>query len=1189
MSIDNRLRSANTGLSILEALQLPTSALLGVDSSAAAALADVGIRTVFDLGTSALFAQASMAATLTGSRVGAVPHDLFQQDLAQPADDDYSTLPIASLRALSNEAATALSAALDVTTIQELAFWPPRVAAHQMVGAAAGTTSTDVEDAAAERLRPEFGEYPTERVYFNRLVMLGMADSPAATPLSDPLSLDAIVDNPVVFGKPAIGGLATYAQSWYAEGITLGHMLHSLALAPGEATRLAVVDWSRRSRAASTEAIDENEQLNNSMDHSRAVSEVQNAVAKEMQSGGSMTSGWAHSESSADNLSLSLGGGVAGIYEGVAGVFGFGGGGSTASQSADTSFGASSTSWSVGSRSVMAEMSQRVNDRTEQHASAVRNRRASAVREVSQSEHEEISTRIVANYNHMHALTIQYYEVVQVYRVLTTLHSFERVLFVPFALLDFTKNNADAVVMRFQSALARAALSPRVRSLILDPEGSIEARSATRVDMPINVAVTAVVSGVTAMARARDAAADATSGVAGGTGGTGDTGGTRGDILTGPPPLALRRTLVRPGPIVEILPGDASLVSLSFEGVAVERVRIEQDGVPASDSTFAVPATTDQLDLATPIPLRRVTSVHIGTDGSAAAGTMFVRAESGGRQRSFGVPIEVTQNTRLQRAAYFAGDSADRRKELLEHLQANRAYYTQAVLGNLDSTSLVMLLSGVSWQGEPLVHQIEPNPIAVAGNYLVLGAPAEDDAPSGLNPSETWAALLRDREITRDRKDQRIVPIPTGGVFAEAVLGRSNSAEKLDITRFWNWQDSPIPIQPPEISPVSAASRAQPETLTPGQLGAPLVSMMSPSAVPDPAGLSAVLGAIASGNMFRDMSGLAGTQAMAGAASAGTLTAATEAGRIASDNFKAATQQATEMAKTAADLWKVWKSSENGKSGSGGSGGPGSGGISGDGARINQGRDLDRRGISSDGSGESSTGGAGLMSGPSLQDTLDEKLPGVTGNRSRELAYSDEATAASPGLMQETAEAWGVPVTPAAGSRAGAKKKTKPRDVILKITLTEGPFDQFAGDVKIHAWEGNPIGKRIWTREFAPTIDGKINSPKIRTAASVVTVNLFVRVGGVDPSLDQPAQTFDDVFVVPVDRQTAELKVEVETKGKAEDVDAPDKQTAIERFAFELQHQGLFTLGGSAVELDPGRYRVVVSYLTGKLKLNPVQ
>ena len=49
-----------------------------------------------------------------------------------------------------------------------------------------------------------------------------------------------------------------------------------------------------------------------------------------------------------------------------------------------------------------------------------RNRRASAVSEVSESGRVEQSTRVVANFNHMHALSIQYYEVVQTFRVTTS-------------------------------------------------------------------------------------------------------------------------------------------------------------------------------------------------------------------------------------------------------------------------------------------------------------------------------------------------------------------------------------------------------------------------------------------------------------------------------------------------------------------------------------------------------------------------------------------------------------------------------------------------------------------------------------------------------------------------------------------------------------------------------------------------
>ena len=997
MTINDHLRSAHSGLGLLQVLQLPTTALLGVDTNAGAALATAGIRTIFDLGTSALFAQAATAANLAATGFGDVPHDLLKDTVTDPQVGAVAALPLAALRVLSDQNAAALGAALAVETIKEFAFWPPRMVAHDMAGQAAGTRlgdQSEQEDAAADKLRPRFGEYPTERVYFKTLIMLGMAEAAASTPLSDPLLLDAIVDNPVGFGKPAIGALATYAQSWMAEGITLGHMLHSLALAPGEATRVAVVDWSRRSKAATTEAIDESEQLDNASNHARAVSEVQNAVANEMQKGESTTSGWAHSESTADNLSGSIGGGAAGSYGYITGVLGFGGGGSTTSQSADTTFGGQSDSWSLGSRSVMAEMSQRVNDRTEQHASSVRNRRASAVREVSETEHEQISTRIVANYNHMHALTVQDFEVVQVYRVMTELNAFRRVIFVPFALLDFTKPNAADVVSRFRGALLIAALTQRARSLLADQTGSIEVRAGLLVDAPV-VSTGGAGGVVNAGMTARLTVSSSPIQPVGGNAGALDAGNAT------PPTAApvVVRKVVRPGPIVEILSGDAALIALSFEAVPADRVLIEQDGVPAAAATFTVPANTDRIDFTGDILLRRVTSVSLATsDGIEHIGTMFVRYETAGRQFTFAIPIAAAATTRMQRVSFFSGDSADRQAELLAHLQANRAYYTQAVLRRLDSASLVMLLSGVSWQGRPLTDQIQPAPIAVTGNYLVLGAPAEDDEPSGLGDgTETWGGLLKTRAITFDQRDQRSIPIPTGGVFAEAVLGRSNSAEKLDITRFWNWQDSPIPLQPPEIAPVTAASRAQPESLTPGQLGAPVVNLVAPPAVPDPAGLAAVLGAIANGNMFRDMSGLAGLQAAVQSASAGTLSAATEAGRIASDNYKVATQQATEMGKAAADMWKVLK----GSGGSGGeanggrtTGGPASGGISGDGARINQGRDLDRRGITAASAGERVTD----MPSSEFQGGQSSIKPTV----SRELDYSDEAAAVSPGLVGAT-------------------------------------------------------------------------------------------------------------------------------------------------------------------------------------------
>src|SRR5262249_27160419 len=111
---------------------------------------------------------------------------------------------------------------------------------------------------------------------------------------------------------------------------------------------------------------------------------------------------------------------------------------------------------SSGQRNVGASLLQQVGDRTHQHAHTARSRRASVVREVSQSEHDGISTRVVTNYNHMHALTVQYYEVLQLFRTETSVARADRVVFIPFGLVDFMN---DALVLRFRAALIAAALN----------------------------------------------------------------------------------------------------------------------------------------------------------------------------------------------------------------------------------------------------------------------------------------------------------------------------------------------------------------------------------------------------------------------------------------------------------------------------------------------------------------------------------------------------------------------------------------------------------------------------------------------------------------------------------------------------------------------------------------------------------
>ena len=310
--------------------------------------------------------------------------------------------------------------------------------------------------------------------------------------------------------------------------------------------------------------------------------------------------------------------------------------------------------------------------------------------------------------------------------------------------------------------------------------------------------------------------------------------------------------------------------------------------------------------------------------------------------------------------------------DLIEHLNANKLHYSQAIYRSLDASSLALLLSPYSYEGKPVVQLIDPTPVTVSANYLVFKMHEEEFEPTeegedGERLLSEWGKWLKDHGISKSRVKTDLIPLPSGGVFAEAVLGRYNAAEKLDMTRFWNWQDSPIPIAAPEIAPVEVTSRGTPEDLKPGQLGAPVVSIVNPTALPDPTGLPAVLQAIQNGNMFRDMSGLAATMALAQTGMSAASQGATAAGAQAGTNAAVAAQLLSDLAKTAASVLTMGVGGAIGGAAGGllgaGGGSGGGGNISNAGALINQGRSMTQR--SAGGSVSGGGGGSGVRMGGS--------------------------------------------------------------------------------------------------------------------------------------------------------------------------------------------------------------------------------
>jgi protein involved in polysaccharide export with SLBB domain len=177
---------------------------------------------------------------------------------------------------------------------------------------------------------------------------------------------------------------------------------------------------------------------------------------------------------------------------------------------------------------------------------------------------------------------------------------------------------------------------------------------------------------------------------------------------------------------------------------------------------------------------------------------------------------------------------------------------------------------------------VEPTPLEVFGSYvaypLVKQVSTIDDtvvvdiaaALNGNDPALRQRAIDQlaamsdaDRQFVLDRlplasaKSERLITLPTRGVFAEGKLGHCNISEEIDNTRFWDWQSSPIPIQAPNIGtiqPVTPTPQQQPGT-TPTTFPSSLVNIVNPTAAPDPVGLAAALTLLGTPDIFRDMSG----------------------------------------------------------------------------------------------------------------------------------------------------------------------------------------------------------------------------------------------------------------------------------------------------------------------------------------------
>ncbi|MFG2113739.1 hypothetical protein ACGFRB_14085 [Streptomyces sp. NPDC048718] len=975
-----------------------------------------------------------------------------------------------------------------------------------------------LDGATPKDLLPTTGNYPTEIVRYQSVVLTDIPGAASARDLTGAIDLGE--ENLPFYDRPAEGMIVTTEQSWSAQGVTLGRLLHSLALAPGESTKVAVVDWQRTTKATGAETAGENEALSATTDQNRSISEVANSIAREEQHGNSVGLQSSQSSSSGGSVGVAL--------------FGIGGGGNW-SKSSNSGI-ATSVSRSTGVKSVAQEATQRIAARTQQVATAARSRNMTVVRETTQTEKDQVLTRVVTNYNHMHAMSVQYYEVVQVYNVTTKPTKLERCLFIPLQELTFSHTS----LQRYKEVLASVApvdWAPKIRAanpfdtavrkldacsapevpsnqpfdgveladIAASTMGVYGVRKADGVPVRFDPATqkwtalptTGLGGGLSRIApgknivwalRAADNAivqfdgttwrtdplsgwglriacgADDSVYVVGtnnmihqrGQSSWGNLGITADDIAVtgkdkvwytrqgvvyersgtdgvrrnGPGVQRLSATsdgalwavvqsqssgemaplLVESGATTVVRPATGGLQSLTglaqiasavggdywvlMSNGTVRRImgretQIPFDDQPKGDSSYAsridVWSDGDGIrGIQVVFPNHTFGCGDIGGSGAQQASYTFGGADklisydawSGTAARgslaglrlkmtsgvaNFGIAATTTVAPDLSEDA--GGGSAicglfgstvksgsrtflsslgfhvrggNVPQAVLDHLNDNRRHYSQAVWANADELTLSRILANYSYTPTgstagpvPLGMLLDPKPIAATGNYLGFRWNFVSE-----QEREEWTDSHKPGDNTFGTPVTNTIAIATNGVFAEAVLGRANSAEKIDLTRFWNWKDSPIQITPADIAPISTASRAQNLDTTAAGMGVSQAKFTPTVAMPDPVGLQTAQ-AIATANLFRDMSGLS---TMSQVLTKGIEAAAgndKEAGMRAQEALKTATEHMQKMAQIALDAAGKAAAAMVGGGAGAGAGGDG-GNLSALGGKLNQ-------------------------------------------------------------------------------------------------------------------------------------------------------------------------------------------------------------------------------------------------------------
>lgn len=734
------------------------------------------------------------------------------------------------------------------------------------------------------------------------------------------LDLENAVDwdeDPTIYQATSIahGHLLQFKQEWINDGYSIGDLLYSLPLAPGQKKQIVTFDWERRESASRTGTREYEESLYNSLSRDRDVNEISKGVLKESMRGGS----------TAKTSAFGAGVGIGGIAGPVGGLLGVAGGSSKSS----------SRAWQNSSRKTSMKSMQKLRDRTVQSANAVRSQRSTVVTTATQGERFSAETETVANYNHCHSITMQYFEVLRHLKVRQRLASVQECLFVPFIISQFDHQK----ILRWREALAPYIYDDElekgfdaIERIENDYEGSNlpderyadeninylegEIRLEFRISPPHQL--TSIENN---QSKIENKLNDLFGWIPGISEAIEDI--VRAEVERRnelffeniAPKLASAFTenikiqaVLESGQdgseTIRELPIDTTLVSRFRNNVELY-VSLRQEGdmppikrsqiksiaikkassITLNNGKFLSDVMPQNSDILIKSGRMRYRTDHISGElfdksrimDDLVGYSAFHDPDAGDEDDPIVVFPEGYGEDKVRIATPLSqremrnprDKDLELANKLVGHLNDNLEQYHRTIWMNMSDERRFMLLDGirVTDYSEPekypegivrsVASVVENRVIGIVGNSLVMPvAPGFHLDPNIKGKDVDLLSLYE----PQSPEPPAHVAIPTNGVYAESVMGECNSCEKIQDDRFWRWSEEPIPQDPTSIEEVSTASRrSEPMDTSPKDFPQPMVNIQNAPEAPDPSGMEAAARMLREGN-FENITGLSQNQ-----------------------------------------------------------------------------------------------------------------------------------------------------------------------------------------------------------------------------------------------------------------------------------------------------------------------------------------